>query len=267
MHVIEMEAFIERELSEAVQRHYPLDWKEDAITHDLMIRLRDRFRETTLHGLRYPIQLEWEAYKLHGLREQSYGDIGVLLRYRLPSGADIEAAGFFEAKLRARDSAKFLQVRHEQVQRILERSPHTRLLMYDYNAVPVLPGGSDVDLGFHPHRRPGVWPGHAPVTHGPVVPLELAAAVNQYDDGLYRFAHSFSFQLTQRFFQLHDVDFSEAAVSAVKGFPAELSARDDALRSPNVVMVVTAAVLGQPLPERFAPNDNVYGRLESDRSA
>ena len=38
MHILDMEAMIEHELAEAVQRHYPVDWKEDAITHDLMIR-------------------------------------------------------------------------------------------------------------------------------------------------------------------------------------------------------------------------------------
>lgn len=73
--------------------------------------------------------------------------------------------------------------------------------------------------------------GHGTVTHGPTVPLELAAAVNQFDDGLYRFAHSFSHQMTRRFFQLHDVDFSEDAVKAVKGFPSDLGAT-------NYVMVV-----------------------------
>ncbi|PWB47239.1 MAG: hypothetical protein C3F12_04485 [Candidatus Methylomirabilota bacterium] len=97
--------------------------------------------------------------------------------------------------------------------------------------------------------------GQARVTHGPTVPLELAAAVNQFDDGLYRFAHSLSYQFTRRFFHLHDLDFSEAAVQAVKGFPGDLGA-------PSFVMVVRAAVLGQELPEPFVPNDNVYGRFE-----
>src|SRR5258708_18665450 len=128
MHIVEMEGLMEYELAEAVPRHYALDWKEDSITHDLMIRFRNHFREVTLQGLRYPFQLEWEVYKLHGPREASHGDIGVLVRYRLPSGADLEGAGFLEAKVRGRESTKFHQVRHEQVQRILARSRHTRLL-------------------------------------------------------------------------------------------------------------------------------------------
>jgi hypothetical protein len=129
--------------------------------------------------------------------------------------------------------------------------------LYDYNAVPVLGGDSRFDPewdwpphGFHRRRI-----GPTPVTHGATVPLELAAAVNQFDDGLYRFAHSLSFQIARRFFQLHDVDFREAAVQAVKGFPSDLG-------SPNYVMIVRAAVLGQELPEAFSPNDNVYGRFE-----
>ena len=256
MHIVEMENLMEYELAQAVQRHYPLDWKEDAITHDLLIRLRDRFSSTTLEGLRYPLQLEWEAYKFHGSRETSHGDIGVLIRYRLPSGVDVEGAGFLEAKVRGRDSTKFHQVRHEQVSRILARSRYTRLLLYDYNAVPVLGGdGFDPEWDWHPHpfRRRRLE--YATVTHGPTLPLELAAAVNQFDDGLYRFAHSFSHQMTRRFFQLHDVDFSEAAVKAVKGFPSDLGAT-------NYVLIVRGAALGQEMPEPFVPNDNVYGRFE-----
>jgi len=257
MHVSELEALMEYELSEAVQRHFPLDWKEDAITHDWLIRFRNQFRQVTLHGVRYPAQIEWEAYKLHGRRESTHGDIGVLIRYRLPTGAVVEAAGFLEAKVRGRDSTKFHQVKHEQVQRILARSPQTRLLMYDYHAVPVLGGdtGYDPESDWHPHSFRKHRFIHTPVTHGPTVPLELAAAINQFDDGLYRFAHSLSYQIARRYFQLHDVDFREAAVQAVKGFPSDLG-------SPNYVMIVRAAALGQVMPEPFSPNDNLFARLE-----
>jgi hypothetical protein len=255
MHLLEMEYLMECEMREAVTRHFPLDWKEDAITHDLMIRLRDQFRQTTLYGARLPIELEWEIYKFHGKRETAYGDIGLLLRYRMPTGGTIDGAGFLEAKVRGRDTTKFPQVRHEQVTRILARSPQTRLLLYDYNAVAVLNGSDDVggDWDFpHPFRRRRS--AYAHVTHGPVLPLQLAATVNQYDDTLYRFCHSFSHQFTRRYFNLHDLDFTDQAVRAVQGFPSELG-------SPNVIMVVRAAPLGQELPEGFRPNDNTYGAI------
>jgi hypothetical protein len=249
MHVLEMEQMMEHEMREAVTSHFPLDWKEDPITHDLMKRLRNTFRNTTLYGTRFPLQLEWEIYKFHGRRETSHGDIGLFLRYRLPTGAAIDAAGFLEAKIRGRNTTKFLQVRREQVTRVLARSPQTRLLLYDYNAVAVLDG---LDWDFpHPFRRAV----YAHVTHGPVLPLQLAATVNHYDDTLYRFCHSFAHQFTRRYFQLHDLDFSEQAVRAVQGFPSELG-------SPGIIMVVRAAPQGQELPEGFRPNDNTYGAIE-----
>jgi hypothetical protein len=258
MHVLEFERVMEREIRDAVQRHYPLDWSEDAITHDLMIRFRSYFKDITLYGLRYPIQLQWEIYKLRGKPETTYGDVGVLVRYRMPSGVDIEGAGFLEAKVRGRDSTRFHQIRARQVKRILARSRQTRLLLYDYHAVPVLDTSveSDPDWEFffpHPHFSRMV--GHSRVSHGLVLPLELAAIVNQFDDGLYRFCCSLSHQFTQRYFNLHDLDFEEAAISAVKGFPGRLG-------SPSVVMVIRAAVLGQELPETYVPNENTYGRLE-----
>jgi len=84
-----------------------------------------------------------------------------------------------------------------------------------------------------------------------VLPLQLAAAVNQYDDTLYRFAFSLSHQLTRRYFHLHDLDFTETAINAIKGFASELG-------SPNIIMVVRAAPRGQELPEDFRPNENQF---------
>lgn len=255
MHTVELEHVIEYAVREAVQRHFPLDWKEDAITHDLLIRLRDSLRQITLEGVRTPLRLEWEIYKLHGRRESTYGDIGLLVRYTLPAGGLIEGAGFLEAKVRGRDTTKFLQVRHEQVSRLLARSPLTRLLLYDYNAVSVLdPADVDPTWDFFPHPMRQV-PTRASVSHAPVLPLQLAATINQYDDTLYRFAYAFSHQLVWRYLQLHDLDFSDAAVQAVKGFPGELG-------SPNHVLVVRGAPLGQELPERVIPNENLYAPLE-----
>lgn len=255
MQITELEYIVEDAAREAVQRHFPLDWKEDPITHDLLIRLRGSLRQVTINDTRTPLQLECEIYKLHGHREQTYGDIGLLMRFTMPAGGFIEGAGFMEAKVRGRDTTKFLQVRHEQVTRLLARSPQTRLLLYDYNAVSVVdPSDTDPFLDFFPHpfrhRRT-----RGAVSHAPVLPLQLAATINQYDDTLYRYAHAFSHQFVWRYLQLHDLDFSEAAVKAVKGFPSELGA-------PNYVMVIRGAPIGQEPPEGFAPNSNLYSPLE-----
>jgi len=255
VHVLELQHMIEHRVRQAVERHYPLDWKEDAITHDLLIRLRSDFHHVTLNGLRSSADIEWEAYKLHGTREESHGDIGILVRYRLPSGEVVEGAGFLEAKVRGRDSTKFHAVRHEQVARLLARSPQTRLALYDYNPVTVLDSLSfddDWDGPWHPRSRHGG--GTQRVSSAPVLPLGLAATINHFDDTLYRFAHSFSHQLCRRYFCLHDLDFSEPAIRSVKGFPSDLG-------SPNIVLVVRIAGEDQELPEPFAPQER-FGVLE-----
>ena len=91
---------------------------------------------------------------------------------------------------------------------------------------------------------------HSRVTHGPVLPLQLAAAVNHYDDTLYRFCHSLSHQFSRRYFHMHDLDFSDAAIKTVQSFPGELGGY-------NILMVVRTAPQGQELPEPFSPNDNL----------
>jgi len=256
MHILEVERLIERELSDAIQRHFPLDWSEDAVTHDFAIRLRNYFKDTDVRGLSLPLHLEWEIYKLRGSRERTYGDIGVLVRQRLPAGTEVEGAGFLEAKARGRDSAKFPSVRHEQVQRLIERSPHTQLLLYDYRPVPVLDASvePDPDWDFFPHPFLHRMVGHARVTHGPVLPLPLAAAINQFDDGLYRFCHGVSHQFTRRYFHMHDLDFRDSAIQAVKSFPSNFG-------SPNIIMVLRLCPVGQELPHSVSLPE-IYGALE-----
>lgn len=258
-HVVEFENQIETDLRDIVSKHHPLDWKEDVITHELLIAMRGHFASITLRGLRHPIDLEWEIYKFHGHRESTFGDIGLLVRYKMPSGHQIEGAGFLEAKARARESAKFNHVRHEQVTRLIDRSPQTRLLLYDYNPVSVLDtdewAGTDFDEMMFQHRMRHMLMRQSAVTHGPAIPLQLASAINQYDDGLYRFCFSLSYQFTRRYFNLHDLDFREKAIQAVKGCPSDLGA-------PNYLMVVRASPKGKELPESYQPNENTYEKIE-----
>jgi hypothetical protein len=257
MHILNFEHMIERELREIIEERYPLDWKEDVITHELARRFRNHFRRITLHGIRYPLEVEWEIYKLHGSRETAHGDIGLLIRYKLPAGTLLEGAGFLEAKLRDRNSSRFFQARPDQVNRILARSPQTRLLLYDYRPVPVLdePFDSDFDWDFLPHPFYRKHLDRSLVTHGPVLPLQLAATINQYDDTLYRFCYSLAHQFSRRYFHLHDLDFSQPAIQTVKGFPTELG-------SPNIIMVIRAAVRGQELPEEWLPSGDRYRAIE-----
>ncbi len=61
MHIAHFQAIMENELAEAVQSHHPLDWKEDPVTHDLLIRWRQRLGAATLYGTRYPLQIHWRS--------------------------------------------------------------------------------------------------------------------------------------------------------------------------------------------------------------
>lgn len=158
---------------------------------------------------------------------------------------------------RGRDTTKFLQVRHAQVSRILAQSPRTGLLLYDYNPVIVLDDGDSVgdhwDLGPGSFRSRGPTAGRS--SHALTLPLSLAAATSQFDDTLYRFCYSFSHQICRRYLSLHDLDFSESAITAVKEFPAELGGT-------NHLLVIRAASIGQELPEECRPTENLYGVAE-----
>lgn len=110
--------------------------------------------------------------------------------------------------------------------------------------MPVLDASSeaDADWDYFPHPFYHRLVGHSRVTHGPVLPLTLAATINQYDDTLYRFCHAVSHQFTRRYFHMHDLDFRDSAIQAIKSYPSKVG-------SPNVVMVLRLGPIGQELPE------------------
>lgn len=254
MHILHLEDRLEEELKSLIIESFPLSWREDVVSYNLAKRLQTNFSEIQLDGAQYPVTINWEVYKLSGTPEVNHGDFGILVRYRLLEGTVIEGAGFLEAKLRDRKSSEFKQVREEQCRRQLERSPQTRLLLYDYRPAVVLDYPPDAS---HWSRFPAWFyrrDSRGLVSHGPNLPLQLAMAIGQFDDSLYRFCYSFPQQFTRRYFNLLDLDFSEKAIQAVKGFPGSLG-------SPNIVMVIRIAE-GAARSEEFQPNDNLYQRLE-----
>ncbi len=87
------------------------------------------------------------------------------------------------------------------------------------------------------------------------MPLALAAALNQYDDSLYSYCHSFAYQVCRRYFTLYDLEFTAPAIDAVKGFPGDIGA-------PRYIMVLRLTPEGQESPEEFRPNENFYGTVE-----
>jgi hypothetical protein len=254
MHLLNFENLLEEEFKSLIIENFPLRWKEDVISHDLAKRLQTNFSQTELEGAQYPVTINWEVYKLFGQPEVDHGDLGILVRYKLLGGALVEGAGFLEAKLRDRKSSQFKQIREEQCKRQLERSPQTRLLLYDYRPAVVL---DFPPTASHWSRFPGWFyqrDSRALVSHGPTLPLQLAVALGRYDDSLYRFCNAFSQQFTRRYFNLLDLDFSEKAIQSVKGFPGGLG-------SPNIVMVIRITE-GQVPSEEFQPNNNLYRRME-----
>lgn len=255
MHIFEFERRVELEVKAAVEKYLQFDWREDLITHELAIGFRNRFKDLVLHGLRVPLQMEWQAYKLYGTRETNHGDIGLLFRHRRSDGTTVEGAGFLEAKLRDRRSNRFGSVRQLQMQRLARRSPHTRLLLYDYNPIAVLDtdhlAGPWDDFPYAIRSRPM----HSRVTHGAVIPLPLAKVLGKYDDTMYPFCSSLAFQLSRRYFNLHDLDFRKKAVDAVKGFPSQYG-------NPAIILIVRSAPEGQELPEAAPPNNNLFRSID-----
>lgn len=143
-------------------------------------------------------------------------------------------------------TGRFKQIKTKQSNRILDRSPQTQMLLYDYTPVAV--------LDFHPESLPWGWfpfglerDSTSVVSYGPVLPFALAIAIGKFDSSLYRFCHSFAQQFTRRYFNLLDLDFRANSISAVKGFPGRFD-------SPNIVINLRIGPSADNLPETAAIN-------------
>jgi len=256
IHVVEFENWIERTASQIIGENYPLTWKEDQITIELVKRIQSDLKEVELVGMRDLIRIEWEAYKLSGKPETAHGDIGVLIQYTLPTGNLLEGAGFLEAKVRSKDSSKFKEIKPAQLTTILSQSPYSKLLLYDYEKFPTLDS-----LGFTTYSNAHPWylndaPALARTSNVGVVPMNVAKRYTSRDTILYRFAFSLSHQLTSRYFQMQDLDFSDTAINAVKGFPGTQG-------GPRVVLVIKICPPGKEFSKESGPHHETYQRIEN----
>lgn len=249
MHIIDFENLLEHQLETAIRKCFPLLWRENTVSEQLALELPAKFKTINLVGGLYQLTIAWEFYKLTGTPEYDHGDIGILVRRRLADRNVIEGAGFLEAKIRDAKSGKFT-MRSKQSKRILTQSPHTQLLLYDHNPVPVLDYfPNSMAWGWVPYPRDPEL--RSVISYGPLLPFNLAAAIGQYDGSLYRFCHSFSQQFTRRYFSLLDLDFRTGAIQAVKGFPGKFG-------SPNIILTLRIAATEEDLPEDVRPLSERY---------
>ena len=254
---------VEKVLKSVIDDCYPYEWHEDHITRDILKGLRKSFRDVTLFGYRYQLNINWEVYKYTGTPEHLYGDVAVLVKIRFRNGDLSEGVGFLEAKKRSIDSNRFDSLKNTQLKDIMSNAPQAFLLLYDYENITTFINSicylNDFDdygekylQGFDKH---GHFPRFSSETYCVVAPANLITSTSPKTTSLYNRSLPLSYQLCYRYLFGFDLEYDSTAIDIAKGYPQQR-------RYPRYVMVIR---VGQnvPPPELDEPlNSEVLQILE-----
>ena len=173
-------------------------WDEDHISYLLMEELSILFSNYRVFFDGWSKIVEWKSYKNRGKIENLHGDIALLLNIQFSTNEVLQGVALLEAK-REFEKATFRSLNQTQVNRVLENSPLSQLLLYYRN----------------PIEWPIKWPGSQEWQSSMwVSPLNTVAPLLQQlrpsDNGrIQRVCLPFSMFLTARAFWGLDLDYRQ----------------------------------------------------------
>lgn len=245
-----------------IRRCCPRSWDEDHITYSITDELGslDRIEVTGVHR---PFFVTWDARKFVGPTETALGDLGILVRLTSWDGEQLEGVGgLLEAKKRPLDAAAFSAVREDQLRRINDNAPRSKLLLYDHSDITDFGDNLAITQMFlqqgetaSDHSASNAPDAHLPWSQAVTVPINLALALDNYRTSLYKYSIPLSVQLCGRYFRGLDLEFDEQVVNAARGFI-------DRFGGPRLLMVVGVSPTPEGLEMSELVNPEVYRPLD-----
>ena len=172
-------------------------WKEDAITIDLVKRIRGILHGQTIHGESSASRIISRVFKADGSLEEMYGDLAIVLRIRYRDGQTLDGVAFYEAKRRDWDKNTFPAGKKSQLRNMHRALWNARLLVFDRErTVARLSEITDAPWWWdRDHPPPSLV---APVTQAFSIPLGPVLEAKRLDTSLYKFGTAFGCQLALR---------------------------------------------------------------------
>ncbi len=214
---------VETELRHEIDSRSLDRWDEDAISDSIIARIRRVLDGAQLEDNQsHVVAISTALYKARGKVENKYGDLALLLSFEFRDGTVLEGAAFYEAKLRDWHGTKLPSARKDQFNRLNRHLWKGSLLIYDRDPVPVplqqlaVPGQApafDLDGAYIGWRLRPEWIS----TNAVSIPLNIVVATNRFDTSLYKFGHSFAFQVCLRNLLGLDLEHDPENLNAAKG--------------------------------------------------
>jgi hypothetical protein len=128
---------IDQKIELAILATSPRNWDEDYITRTWLEAL---LNSPSCFSSKQGLQVAFDAYKMNGNLEKSYGDIAVLVKLSFPNKKSLTGVGFLEAKRIYQPSNTYEALRAPQLKKMNQNSPHHKLLLYDFNKPTIASG-------------------------------------------------------------------------------------------------------------------------------
>ena len=215
---------IEKLVKECVPGSHPKSWEKRYVLEGLLKGLRGSLDGVPVGGFRRDLLLRWEAF--HGKASESAqnGDLALLVRIAHRDGPTLEGVAFIDVKMKTDRKRTFEEFRIPDFKRILRNSPSAQVLLCDYEDITSYTSNRSV---MFPPLEYSPWRGGVPITpctYAVVAPAGIVVQRHLNDTDLYKFSLPLSYQLIYRYCHGFDLDFSEQAIAAARGFPTRKGA-------------------------------------------
>jgi hypothetical protein len=242
----------ESAIREAVRNCFPTDWREEFIVRTLLKKFRDDLGSLSITSQSHTVKVDWSVYQNHGVQEQTFGDIGLLVRFNFKDGRTVEGVAYIEAKKRSRGKDTFDELRVAQLRTIVKNAPRAHLLLLDYSGIANFAAPPNTSTWLEEYfDEPSPYQ-RAFITYAATLPINTALALGVKDTRLYESTAPISFQLLQRYLYGLDLEFDARCVDAAKGFA-------DKLGAPRYLLVVNVVQVGAPATPELRLNNNRLG--------
>ncbi len=247
---------------------YPVDWKEDYITREILFEYRKLFRNIEINGLSsLPIKVNSIAYKLDGKSETEFGDIGFLIRITPRNGSCFEGVTSLEAKKIHKATRKFQEIKGKQLNRISSNLTYPMLLMYDFHPIKK----------FHDYS---FFPSISKANHAAVVPIDIVELFVKDKDpeysnkdphhqtpldgeSIYQFSVPLAYQILFRYFRGLDLDFNPKLIRSIKGWEFEDLSNEQEISLPQYLLVISVSYGDSDLSMDFDINISMFSEIMS----
>jgi hypothetical protein len=227
MTLLKFSQSLEEKIQEEIADAYPANWDEDYITRRILVAIKS-MSNSQVEVLTTFNNISIAAFKLKGNLEYAFGDIAFVLDIEYKDGDKLKGIAYLEAKKRYQNSNEYTALDFDQLKRIYDNAPSSRLLLYNYQFMSSL---APTGLDNNKNAASGVLP-KIPATNTSVLPTNTAIHINKKTDNLHKFSIPFSYQFAFRYLFGMDLEFNENMINKIIG-----SVSDQKLLPKYVVMV------------------------------